>query len=289
MHKKISGLNDALNTATNALKNSQNALQKSQAVNHLNAQTRQKMLDNLLFPNGVQNLTIRQLNVGDCYLLSSLYALSRNKKGQDIIRKMVTISDDGKILVKFHNQAPISVNTNCGAGQIINGVKKHTSFSNLGVKAIEAAYGKYRAGLSGAGNSKALQAINGGWADEAWKVLAGLKTTTHGVFKNGSFHSQKISIDKVLNTLTDDINNRVIMVATPPGSYGILKQVRNGKTIGWMDNTRKFICQHAYAVSNIDKVNKTVTVVNPWNTTVGHTMSYDEFSKIFGVIQEAVV
>ena len=46
---------------------------------------------------------------------------------------------------------------------------------------------------------------------------------------------------------------------------------------------------HAYSISSVDKVNKTVTVSNPHNTNSRITLSYDEFKTSYRALTFAVM
>ena len=65
------------------------------------AEELEKQKNKLLFPFGIDKLHFRQTNNADCYLLSSIFSLSRNKKGQEIIRDMVKMNDDCDFIVTF--------------------------------------------------------------------------------------------------------------------------------------------------------------------------------------------
>ncbi len=41
---------------------------------------------------------------------------------------------------------------------------------------------------------------------------------------------------------------------------------------------------HAYSVLNVDRENKTMDIVNPWNTAQYVTITFDEFKKYFAAV-----
>jgi len=285
--KAADALQQALTTMQGTLQKTQGDLVDAQNSLAAFQKTKQTMIEHLLFPNGVSGIQFRQSNIGDCYLLSSIYGLSKNKKGQELLKNMVTITDDGDFLVKFHNQNPILVRAGELKGQSTQEGLKRTIYGDIGLQAIECAYGKYRSALSG-GVNKSLLAIDGGLSSDALNVLGGLSSNTYGNVK-GAFSKQGLSVSSLLDGIADNFGNRIICVSTPPAKYGAVQATRRGETIGWMDPKRQYICGHAYNVTNIDKTNKLVTVANPHNTMQQQMMTYDRFEKIFGRLFETTI
>ena len=54
-----------------------------------------------LFPNGIKKFSFRQGQVGDCSLLAVVKGLSLNKKGQDLLARMIKVTPDYKLQVNF--------------------------------------------------------------------------------------------------------------------------------------------------------------------------------------------
>jgi hypothetical protein len=71
-------------------------------------------------------------------LLSVLYSLSQTKFGENIIKNMVKIDKEGNYKIKFNNKEEITVKPDELYGKGI----KTTVQGDLGIKAIEIAYGK---------------------------------------------------------------------------------------------------------------------------------------------------
>lgn len=273
------------------IKLNNNTISNLKSVINTSTKNKQQMIDKLLFPNGTGNIHFKQSNIGDCYLLSSIYGLSKNSKGQKLLKQMVTINDNGEFVVQFHNIKPIIIPSSRIKGQVIRGSGKtvRTVFGDLGLQAIERAFGQHRANLQLLQNPnqlvQSLQVINGGWSDEALKILGGLQSKSHGTYAHGTLKKQGTDVNKILDNLADNFENRIITLSTPPKNFGLIQ----GKNGAWMDKNKSFCCRHAYAVENIDKLKKTVTIVNPHNTTRPKTISYKEFSDIFSVITETAI
>lgn len=245
-------------------------------------------INNLLFPNGIENLDFMQSNIGDCYLLSSVYGLSRNKKGQELLKNMVSISDEGNFIVKFHNEKPITILPSQLKGSASkNGKALRGVDGDLGLQAIECAYGKQQTALALRNNPQSLylKAIKEGSPDEALKILGGYNTRMYGDGLKGVLANQEVDIERILNDAADNFNDRIICANTPSARFAAVKE----GTSGWMDKHKVFDCSHAYNISNIDKKHKKVTVVNPHDTTKKEVLSFSEFSKIFSRIYETVI
>jgi len=48
-----------------------------------------------------------------------------------------------------------------------------------------------------------------------------------------------------------------------------------------MDSDKKFITSHAYAIKSINSKNRTIEIVNPHNTRISETISFDKFKETF--------
>lgn len=283
LQQTAASLQNSLAKAQNDLANNQAALQKAQSTITQMQQGHRRLADNLLFPNGIKGIEFRQSNIGDCYLLSSLYALSRKPMGDAMIKKMVTMTDDGNFVVKFGNYNPITVT----AAELRGQGSRRSANADIGVQAIERAYGKYRKALLTQQQQNAIKgysliAIDGGLCDDVLKFMNGnFSTKVYGSAQNGALCKQQENVPQILDNLAKNFDRKVVCVSTPQTQFGIIQETHNGKQYGWMDRSKKFICSHAYAVTNIDPKNKTVTIVNPHNTEKPLNISYADFEKAF--------
>ncbi len=55
----------------------------------------------------------------------------------------------------------------------------------------------------------------------------------------------------------------------------------------WFDKDKLIHGAHAYSVLNVDRVNQTIDIVNPWNTSQYITISFSEFMKYFSAVNTA--
>lgn len=232
------------------------------------------------FYGDLNNLSLNQGNIGDCYLLSSIYALSRNPRGQNILRNMVKVADDGSYVVTFFNKEPICVKPDELDGQIRkNGELKRSVSGDLGIKAIERAYAKM---LKEEAERKKLIKFHdeatmffkideGGYVIDAIKRLSGLKANVYA--------ANKSSIYNVLdNIAATGANNHIIACSTPDKPI-------NGD---FVDPQYRFIAKHAYAIKDINPVNRTLGIVNPHNTKNTYYISWNEFSQYFDYLYDAM-
>ena len=216
------------------------------------------------FNGGVVDIEIGQHNIGDCYLLANLYALSRTPKGQEMIKNMVSVDDDGNYIVKLYsNLLPIVVKPEQLDGQYMNGSNKICVSGDLGVRAIERAYGRMISEHNGDGYTLFMQIDDGGYPDVALRKLTGLESKTH-----------KLRNTNVGNLLYDisskGLENYVLTCSTPRGKYN-----------GYVDSQHRFDESHAYGIKNIDPYNQTIEIINPHNTMSSKVIHWSEFQELF--------
>ncbi len=220
------------------------------------------------FYNGVKDIFLAQSNIGDCFLLSTLYAMSHTPSGQNMLLNMVSIDNNGNYWVKFYNNSPIKVKLEELDGQKSNKSEKISVSGDLGIKAIERAYAKMIKNIFNsfnADNNTMFMAIDhGGWMDTALKKMTGLKSY--------SFNPMKSDMRPIFNKiLKNGIDNYILTCST----------FHKGNYDKYMDPKRQFRAKHAYAVFDINPKKRTITIVNPHNTQKHYELSWEEFSKYF--------
>ena len=216
------------------------------------------------FYQGVENIELRQGNIGDCYLLSNLYALSRNPKGQKLIEKMVRVDNDGNYVVSFYNKEPIIVSLEQLDGQKLEGKEKISVAGELGVRAIERAYGKMLRPIEHLDKTLFMNIDNGGKINETLFNLVGKYPQYFYIPKTNVYQ-------KFAELAQKPMKNYVMLCSThQKGRYG-----------DYMDKDRKFISRHAYAIKNFDVDKKLVEIVNPHNTKHSEFVHFDDFQQMF--------
>lgn len=84
----------------------------------------------------------------------------------------------------------------------------------------------------------------------------------------------QVNIDKILNILIQHANNDDYLISLSSKQEGSLECKEKG-----------IVTSHAYSLLNLDKKNKTINLINPWNTSAFITIAYDEFKKYFSAIE----
>lgn len=213
------------------------------------------------FYKGTKDIDLGQENVGDCYLLSTIRALSHSDWGANAIKEMVKIDKNGNYVVTFINQKPITITID-----ELNGDKEKKSVSSeLGVKAIERAYAKLAKDNVAKSNMNFLN--EGGNMSLALKLMTGLDSE--------KYYTSDKNLEIILNNISQKgTNNFVLTCGTP----------NEGKHNGFVDKEKKFHTGHAYAIKSINNKDKTIELINPHNTKTSQTISWKEFKEIFKCI-----
>ena len=250
-------------------------------------QANAKQFQHLLFPSGLDKLHLQQQNVGDCYLLSSLYALSRNKKGRDAIRKMISLNANGDFEVMINKQL-ITIKPTELLGQMTTQSGKQVFArsvnSDPGIKIIERAYARYEKqfGKLSGGTTRpknvSMITVNGGFGNQTIEALVGFqKANSIGLFGQDTLSRQGLqghNIASILQSLPQ--SDHIFIARTGPQNPGGRK---------YMDAAHRFIRKHAYAIDSVDFSNGTIKVVNPHDTMHKvYDITFDEFSKYFSEI-----
>lgn len=214
------------------------------------------------FYKGVENLEFEQENVGDCYLLTAIYALSKHPKGASLIEKMVKIDKDGNYIVEFPNGYPISIRPDELDGQQLNGDTKNSVTGELGIKAIERAYGRYiKIGSENA--TMFAQIDDGGFVDNAIEKLT-------DKYANRVYLDSILSIDDLFSDLERKGFDNFVFACSTKHSDDY-----------YIDPKKKYVSSHAYAIKNINTKKRTVEIINPHHTKTSQKVDFDEFQKYF--------
>lgn len=201
---------------------------------------------------------IKQKEIGDCFLLSTVYALSKSPKGQEILQDRVKIDDDGNYTVRFKDkeiEAPLS--------EVVDS-SRSKSDSQQGIQAIEYAYAKYTDFFLNKmlGKDPMKGSINGGRdLKRFFYQLTGIKPSSHEIIL---FQNKKV--EKVLNSLNEEKAKNTVIVCG----------VRYGG--------QKLKNRHAYAVTNVDPKTQTLALIDPHDTSKEIPLSFDDFFKYAGKV-----
>lgn len=213
------------------------------------------------FYKGVENLELEQGNVGDCYLLASIYSLSKHPQGAKIIESMVKVDDCGNYIVSLPNTEPILVKPNELDGQANKDKVKRSVTGELGIKAIERAYAKSI--KLGSDKTMFAQIDDGGFTHIALNNIS-------GVFSN----RVDVRPDSDLGVLMRDferqgLNNFVFTCGTRYSDDD------------YIDPDCRFVSSHAYSIVGVDTRDRILTLANPHHTKDKIEVSFDDFCKYF--------
>ncbi len=227
------------------------------------------------FYGDLSDLELKQGNIGDCYLLSTIYAMSRNSNAREYLKEMVRVDSDGKYFVKFYNVPEITVLPDeMDWQENSKGERKYSVLGDLGIKAIERAYGKMlKSDLWLAGSCLTLHGPldDGGAVDTALYKLTGIKSKR--------YNPKHKYMDKILTQIANTgISNHIITCTTP----------NKGKFGKYMDPYHIFPNNHAYSVKYIDPYSKFIGIINPHNTRIVHNISWDDFKEYFDNFYDAM-
>lgn len=224
------------------------------------------------FYTDLKNLQLGQANVGDCYLLATIYSLSRTENGREILLNMVHVDDQGNYIVDFSDKKGIVVKPEELDGQKKGKEEKRSVSGDLGIKAIERAYAKLLKeeekqkilSLAQTNKTMFLAIDKGGFMNTAMKKMTGLDSQVVNTKYN--------NVDSILTALAyNHPENHVLTCSTPSNAnYG-----------NYVDPYGRFIKKHAYSIKSIDPTARTIEIVNPHNTKFSYVISFDDFANMF--------
>jgi uncharacterized Zn-binding protein involved in type VI secretion len=218
--------------------------------------------DGKIGPNGISPKDVSQGQIGNCYLIAVLGAISSQNPG--VIEKMIRANSDGTYTVTFHEKQffglgdykPVEVTINselptkngspvfASTGDIASDGKQE-----LWVPIIEKAYAEHYGGYNKIGN--------GGLPSDAFETILGIDA------------QKKSAADLSFKELKDALaNNNAVTISSLPGPREVF-----GMEIGsdpkdnnpyYSGDNPKLVTGHAYYITGVDESKQTVFVKNPW-------------------------
>ncbi len=242
---------------------------------------------------------LKQANVGDCYLVAAIHALSRSPNFETICRASMLRQSDGSWEIRIPllgdqsdvikiTQEEINSQTNdrffkksTTGGSLDLRHKLYSLSGNEGFRALEAAYIKHKFG------SVDRLAAEGGYGEEVLLRLGGDNFVHYSIHSATYDHNEKI-IDSGLQSVTEEnlayldhyleTFDSETHIATVNTNYGAGKLAN----VYRVEGTSTFLIPgHAYSLSAVDIQRKLVTVVNPWDTSKSIILSFDQFKENF--------
>jgi hypothetical protein len=248
----------------------------------------------------------RQGNVGDCYAVAALHALSESPNFEMLVRSSCRRLPDGTWKVRIplldERGATISISPEEISSQRNTGFLKwddaegldrrkvlHPLQGSEGMRVLEAAYIKAKFG------SVNRLAAEGGYGNEVLTHLLGKKQVIDTSFQIPSDSiAQQFqekaggdtipSIDRFLREF--DLETSLVTVnsrAFTPGrwdkirkSFGFPRMYYQGR-----GTKKRFVINHAYSLLKVDQKKRGVILMNPWDTAEPIELSFDQLRENF--------
>ena len=198
-------------------------------------------------------------NMGDCWLLAGIKALSMSPNGSKYLKDIVTILPNGNIQVKLRGVNKTYVYKP-------EQIKRRTDLSSgdLDVRAIEMAIDDYlRSNPLKGSKGRSYSSIRVGDPKNLFKILIPGKSPYSGRI-NGKWD------DKLIKNFND--KNKITCVGSKKGTH----------TIKTSKGTIKIYGDHEYAVKGSDK--NYVYLVDPHNTSKTIALPIHDFKRLFDSI-----
>lgn len=252
---------------------------------------------------------LKQQNLGDCYTIAAIYALSRSPHFEMIIRsslqrfsdgswtvRLPLFDSDGKTMTLTQDEYLPETNRQFLKLKRYEGKKdgkiKGVDFRKQlklvkgteGFQVLEAAFIKNEYG-----SVDRLAASEGGFSSVVFNRLCGnnfIDYTLDGTTWNDKlkkWHYKNLSsIDSGDIAKLDDFLENYdpeVYIATASCLYDDPKNILGNRVKGGL---HYIYSNHAYAISHVDSKKKQISIVNPWNTSKSIKLSFEQFKKIFG-------
>lgn len=218
------------------------------------------------FIKGVDKIQLKQGDIGDCYLLAPIYALSRNKKGAEILENMVKRDKEGNFLVKFRNSPTFIIRPDDLEDETYRNEVKYGVQSEPAVRAIEKAYAKCVKPVSVLGGKSDRPMFSkidhGGRQREILPFLTGKKADVCPTYM--------YSDDELAQKLAEANKNNCVITCTTYSAGRHKKQA--------------YVPQHVYAVYDVSSNGKRILVANPHDTRLKRNVDVHDLKKYFDAV-----
>lgn len=258
---------------------------------------------------------LQQGNIGDCYVVAAIHAMSRSPHFEMIVRSSMKRLPDGSwevripLLSKGSDIIKITPEEllpqknrqflKREKGNILPDLRRKLlpMKGKEGLQVLEAAFMKQKFGTVD------RLAAEGGWGDQVLMELGGdnLKRLAFNAGYTVKEGKAKFAPEQTLDTipnqkyLDDFLNNfdpEVDMATVATRFFDKNKLTGQlADALGLLYKTKGankfFVPGHAYSISKVDRQKKIVTVNNPWNTTKPIDLTFDQFKGTFQSIGAA--
>lgn len=261
---------------------------------------------------------MKQQNVGDCYAVAAIHAFSRSPHFEMIIRSSLKRLPNGNWEVKVPLLSSTGAETITISPEEISSqknpgfLKRHGGIKddllpdfrrNLdpmkaseGFQVLEAAFIKAKFG-----KVNRLSA-EGGWGDDVLLKLGGEGNFGRYRLNSAKYNEDKqkwehpgleslegedaLFLDHILEVYDPDVF--IVTVSTKHlDTSKLSNKILNALDLSIYQESfagKVFVAGHAYSLTGVDKINKTVTLANPWNTKKPIKLTFEEFKKAFSAI-----
>lgn len=249
--------------------------------------------------NGEIDQAVAQGGVQDCWLIAGVLALNNTTNGKQILKNSISVNQDGSVTVKFagvnaeyrisyeemklyDNEASFATKTvvaySVGDNDLLAielAVKKLKNDIDNGKVVLDVDANSYE------GNR--ANTLDGGYAQQLLYFLTGntSSTKTVDIPSNASDSTVKSTLSKGLASSEVGAFLNVQNGSNSALTFSMYYSDKSAKcTDGSTFSVKLGDSGHTYAITNVDKNKRTVTFVDPSNSTKSYTMTWDEFAKM---------
>lgn len=214
--------------------------------------------------NGEVDQDFSQGMTGDCWLLASIKSLSNTEKGRQILKKSLTVNNDGSVTVNLQG-----VKKQYTISQYELKSRNDLSSGDMDVRALEIAVEKYM-NENSYSNLPAFNSFDGNKMSTAYEILTG---------KGGNLIKSGINF---LGDYLFGISDGQIDRFNDPNTIHTAAAVKSINKIS-SGRGEDISSMHAYSILGSDK--DYVYLVNPHNTANTIKLTRDEFKDCFNSVE----
>lgn len=243
---------------------------------------------------------LKQQNVGDCYAVAAIHAMSRSPHFETICRSSMKKLPDGSWQVRVplmsENGRMITITPEellpqknrqflrrREEGGIMPDLRRKLMpvKGKEGLQVLEAAFIKQKFG------SVDRLAAEGGWGDEVLLSLGGDNFKKYSI-DSETWNAKKRKPEYPGLTSLDEKNMAYLdhyLENFDPEVHMATVSTKHGVGIYRAKGTAKFLVPgHAYSISSVDTEKKMVNLANPWDTSRPVELTFDQFKENFSAL-----
>lgn len=250
------------------------------------------------FPGGMEKIKIFQAGVGNCQFLASIDALAHNKKGVEILKKVIHPKDAESLTFTFQKypNKQIYVNNDEHASydlvsRMCEFVVQAIELNSPGVYPLTVAYAKlmrdvYPEKFDSIKDKKICSIYDNkkyhSSASEVLSDITGLPVKTIGI-SDKKPQKDFISFEEQGPKAKKDAENILNEYSQNPDKYVLTACSKNSKKF-YADKEKKIPHWHDFSIRNVDLKNRMVILANPQDASKTLDFSYEKFLNYFSSI-----